>query len=78
MQNFSSLQEMMNNGPAPMMHRQMAQMHENMIQQEPESPSKGVVSDKPYVCDVCGRGYSYLASLEQHKVILTKIKKVVA
>jgi len=26
-----------------------------------------ISSDKPYVCDTCGRGYSYLASLEQHK-----------
>jgi len=26
-----------------------------------------ISSDKPYVCDICGRGYSYLASLEQHK-----------
>lgn len=30
------------------------------------SPHRPVVQDKPYVCDYCGRGYSYLASLQQH------------
>ena len=34
-----------------------------------ENKSNNMISsDKPYVCDICGRGYSYLASLEQHKV----------
>jgi DNA-directed RNA polymerase subunit RPC12/RpoP len=33
-----------------------------------ENKSNNMISsDKPYVCDICGRGYSYLASLEQHK-----------
>jgi DNA-directed RNA polymerase subunit RPC12/RpoP len=27
---------------------------------------RALVQDKPYVCDYCGRGYSYLASLQQH------------
>lgn len=58
-QPFSSLQQMMseqmlNNNPA--------------VHQHPEKQSNNMISsDKPYVCDICGRGYSYLASLEQHK-----------
>ena len=39
-----------------------------------ENKSNNMISsDKPYVCDICGRGYSYLASLEQHKVRIIKI-----
>ena len=66
MQNFSSLQQMMQPGAPP------NQLQPPMQQQSPagagQTPPKGIVSDKPYVCDICGRGYSYLASLEQHKV----------
>jgi len=70
MQNFSSLQQMMSGPPAPVVSQtQMAPTH----MQPQSSPTqtgapKGIVSDKPYVCEICGRGYSYLASLEQHKV----------
>jgi hypothetical protein len=66
MQNFSSLQQMMQPGAPP------NQLQPPMQQQSPagggQTAPKGIVSDKPYVCDICGRGYSYLASLEQHKV----------
>ena len=67
MNNFTSLQQMMSGPPGgPQMTPQLPpnpQAPQN-TQQQP----KGIVSDKPYVCDICGRGYSYLASLEQHKV----------
>ena len=52
----------------------------NPVQQQmaaqatPEKQSNNMISsDKPYVCDTCGRGYSYLASLEQHKVNIETI-----
>ena len=48
------------------------QMNPQMQQQQQPAENKSnnmISSDKPYVCDICGRGYSYLASLEQHKVI---------
>jgi uncharacterized Zn-finger protein len=49
--NLSSLSISPTNTPAP-----------SMI-----SPnSRPLSQDKPYVCDYCGRGYSYLASLQQH------------
>jgi DNA-directed RNA polymerase subunit RPC12/RpoP len=66
MNNFSSLQQMMS-GPTGSPQNQMGQQ---MAQQSPvpnQAQPKGIVSDKPYVCEICGRGYSYLASLEQHK-----------
>jgi DNA-directed RNA polymerase subunit RPC12/RpoP len=56
-QPFQQLQQMMNP-----VQQQMA------AQATPEKQSNNMISsDKPYVCDTCGRGYSYLASLEQHK-----------
>ena len=51
----------------------MTQQMNPVQQQQPEKQSNNMISsDKPYVCDICGRGYSYLASLEQHKVKLLK------
>jgi uncharacterized Zn-finger protein len=75
MNNFSSLQQMMSGppggpagpGPAQMGQQMPPQMPPNSVGGPVQSPPKGIVSDKPYVCDICGRGYSYLASLEQHK-----------
>ena len=67
MNNFSSLQQMMTGPPSPQMQSQMQVQMPQQAQQQSSTP-KGIVSDKPYVCEICGRGYSYLASLEQHKV----------
>ena len=51
-----------------MMSEQM--MNPAAVQQQQEKQTNNMISsDKPYVCEHCGRGYSYLASLEQHKVI---------
>lgn len=50
----------------------MSQQMNPQMQQQQQAENKSnnmISSDKPYVCDICGRGYSYLASLEQHKVI---------
>merc|ERR1711935_579585 len=56
---ISHLQQMMSQQMNPQMQQQ---------QQPAENKSNNMISsDKPYVCDICGRGYSYLASLEQHK-----------
>lgn len=66
MNNFTSLQQMMSGPPGgPQMNPQMPQTPQTP--QNSQQQPKGIVSDKPYVCDICGRGYSYLASLEQHK-----------
>jgi uncharacterized Zn-finger protein len=44
--------------------------HQPESPENPSSPNgsnvRALVQDKPYVCDYCGRGYSYLASLQQH------------
>jgi hypothetical protein len=56
----------MNNFQLQSMNMALQQQQQQQVPQQPQQP-KGIVSDKPYVCDICGRGYSYLASLEQHK-----------
>ena len=50
-------------------HTPVPQQMAAQAQPTQENKSNNMISsDKPYVCDTCGRGYSYLASLEQHKV----------
>jgi len=76
-QPFSSLQQMMTANAAASHNHSHNHSHGHVHgpncnhshgHNHSENKSNNMISsDKPYVCDICGRGYSYLASLEQHK-----------
>jgi uncharacterized Zn-finger protein len=77
MSGFGHLQQMMSQQQAAshavaqqqqQQQQSVAQLGSDQVTQpDNNNTAKGLVSDKPYVCDICGRGYSYLASLQQHQ-----------